>query len=305
MRAWTAAASVGREAVAREAGVQVLGHLARAERSERELAGRAFRPQVERRAAQVRVLGVHVGLPERPDQQRALPRQPAADVVQQVDARRVGPLHVLDQEHDRERAAGRLHEVAGLADQPLLRRARGLAAQGAVGVGQDTCRHLHADRRRVRAQQNRRLLTAVAGEQPADRVEERQERLRRAVRLDAAARRDRQRPRPGPRAAQELADERALADAAVAGHEHDRPRAGHRRREALLEPRELGPATHEHLAGALRVPSRRRRALPRAAPPPSRGRTRSGRPAFFASARRTGASSATRSGEPTSGAGSS
>ena len=171
--------------------------------------------------------------------------------MQQVDARRVGPLHVLDQQHDGERASGRLHEVARLADQPLLRRARGLPAQRTVGVGQYADGHLHADGRRVRAQQRRGQVAALAGEQPADRVDERQERLRGPVRLRAPSRRDRERPRCRPRATQELADEGALADASVAGHEDDGARPRHGRGEALLEPRQLGPATHEHLAGSV------------------------------------------------------
>ena len=251
---------LGRERVAGEPGVEILGDLVRGERAEGELAGRAARPQVERALAQAGVVRLHLAQPQRRDEERALADEALPHVVEQVRAGRVRPLHVLDDEQGRIRPARGVHEVARLADQALLGRAERLSAQRAVGVREDARGHLHRDRRRVGAQQHGGPLPRPARQQSRERFEEGQERLGRADRLVAAAAGDRDRPGRGPHPPHELVDERALARAAVAGHEDDPAGSRHRRGHPLVEPGELGLAPHEDLAGgAPGVPSRRPR----------------------------------------------
>ena len=145
----------GREAVPREAPLEVRTDVLLGERAEGEIPGRAARQQVEGAALQGGVSRVHVSLAERPHDERPLPGETAAHVVQELDAGGVRPLQVLHEEDDRERPAGRLHEVARFPDEPLLGGPRRPAVQRAVGVGQETGRQLHADGGREGAQEAR------------------------------------------------------------------------------------------------------------------------------------------------------
>ena len=201
--------------------------------------------------------------------------------MEHVHAGRVRPLQVLEEEDDREPAARRLHEVAGLADETLLRRSRRLAVERAVGIGHEPGRHLHADGGRVGAQELRGVVAAAAREQAAERVVEGLEGLARAGRLAASAGHQRRRGRPRLHPAQELADEGALSGPALAGHEDDAARPRHGRRESLLQAGELGLPADERLA---RTP-RARRPWPPSPPPagrrPSPVPTRGARPASW------------------------
>ena len=202
-------------------------------------------------------------------------------MVEHVHAGRVRPLQVLEEEDDREPAARRLHEVAGLADETLLRRSRRLAVERAVGVGQEPGRHLHADGGRVGAQELRGVVAAAAREQAAERVVEGLEGLARAGRLAASAGHQRRRASPPP--------------APGAGTRRRgcscRPRARRSRRRRCppppRPPRIAPPARRARPAGrrTSRATPRARRPWPPSPPPagrrPSPVPTRSARPASW------------------------
>ena len=188
-RAHSTGASSGGEVVTGEAVVEPLLDVLRGQRAEREVAPLAGGAQVDHARVQGRVLGLDFRGAAGADDQDALTHAAATEVAQQLHAGRVGPVKVLEQHDDGKQARGGLHEVAGLADQALASRSRGLSVQRAVGVGDERGGHQHAHRGRPGSHQVDRMLAALAGaEEPSHRVEERLQRLARSVALHAAAR---------------------------------------------------------------------------------------------------------------------
>ena len=139
--------------------------------------GRALRCEVEHAAVQRRVRRLDFGGAAGAEEQDALARGAPPEVAEHLHAHRVGPLQVLEQQHDGVEPRRGLHEVARLADQPLARRARRLAVERSVGIGHERGRHQHADRGRPGLDELDRLLAAAA----------RAERARRARRGTAGA----------------------------------------------------------------------------------------------------------------------
>jgi hypothetical protein len=91
-----------RQAVTWEPGLEVGVHVRLDERAQGALACRTSGREVEEAALEVGVRHLHVHATYRADDERPLPREPEAQVLQQVHAGGIGPLEVLDEQQDGE-----------------------------------------------------------------------------------------------------------------------------------------------------------------------------------------------------------
>ena len=200
-----------------ERGDAVLG-----EAAEQDLLGQPLAQEVGEHGGE-RAAGLELGVAVGPDDEHRDLRQPLRQVLDQEQRRLVGPVQVLEDEHQRRVARGALDELGDAVQQVaalLLGRQR--HRLGDVGVADAQLGHELGDLGRVLAERlaqhlgrhlARRLLDVLDGGQVG----------RRALLVDAVAGEHAQ--TEPPRLGGRLLDEARLADAGLAADEHEsRPR---------------------------------------------------------------------------------
>jgi hypothetical protein len=203
-----------------EATAQDRGDRLGAELAEPELVGQPPQPELGAGVADRGAVGEGVGRPVGADHQQPGRDVPPGQPLQQVDGRGVGPVQVLEDQHQRPVRAGGFQRLRRLTQHPSPGPAQGPLFQvGAVG-GLDQRRHLGQPGRGHPGQQRHRSGVDLA--QAAERVEDRQVRLWRTPLLETLATGDEPRPLP-PDLAGERLHQRRLPDTGLAGDEHDLP----------------------------------------------------------------------------------
>ncbi len=226
-----------------EPATQHRGHRLRAELAQPELAGQPPEPELGPGVGDRGAAGQGVGRPVGAGDQQPGRRGPPGQPGQQVDGRGIGPVQVLQDQHQRPVGGDRLQHRRRLPQPPLGRPAQGPALQlGAVGL-LDQGRQLGQPGRGQTGQQDQGL--AVVPAEPLQRVEDRQVGLGPAPLLEALAAGHQPGPAPLDLAGERL-DQRRLADPGLAGHEHE------------LAPPLLGQAVELAQPGQLGLPPDRR-----------------------------------------------
>jgi len=171
----------------------------------RELApGQVALRQGAEQAAQRVALHFDLGRPEGGEEQQRQLAQTGSQVGEQVDARRIGPVQILEGEHHRRELAR--HPVAAAPPLEQLLPAR----------GGDERREVRRPGRRHPGERGGERFARRSGEQRLERVEEGRIGLRRGEVLGGAAEADQRVGQLAARAAQERGDERRLAGARLA-----------------------------------------------------------------------------------------
>ena len=132
-----------REAVRDERGVEIGAHAGREQPPQSSLP--SVGPQVEEAVIHCGVGPLEVGVAKRDEEEDALSLvlEAMGKVADEVDAREIGPLEVLGQDHHRELPRGRVESVGHLAEHAFLVGAHHLALQvgGVPREGGGSCRH--------------------------------------------------------------------------------------------------------------------------------------------------------------------
>ena len=182
-----------------------------------------------------RVVLAHRVLPPRRDDEHAAVVDGVRQEGEEVERRPVGPVQVLEHQHDRRGGAETLERRAHRLEQVQLRRAR-VPVRG------------RGERRA--GQQARQLLQPVEGGRAAQRPERLDEREVGQGGSDEVDAPSREHGRAAPaRPLRQLAGQPRLADAGGAGDQCGRAVPGRRSVERLLEPRQLRRPADEPVAG--------------------------------------------------------
>ena len=186
-----------------------------------------------------RVVLAHGVVPPRRDDQHAAVADGVRQEGEEVERRPVGPVQVLEHQHDRRGGAETLERRAHLLEQVQLRLAavpvaRSRRAASRAAGASSSCEPLE-DRRA--AQRPERLDDREVGQGGSDEVD--------------APTREHGRAAPA-RPLRQLAGQPCLADAGGAGDQRGRAAPGRRSVERLLEPRQLRRPADEPVAGGRR-----------------------------------------------------
>ena len=127
----------------------------------------------------------HVGRPIGREDHQAGWLWAAREHREQVDRRRVAPVQILEDEHERRLCGHHVERFYELAQHSLPRRAVGTALHGLEFCVGDERRELHEPRRRMLLENAHDLVPAWLATQAAERLEHRQIGLARAVLLHA------------------------------------------------------------------------------------------------------------------------
>ena len=187
-----------------------------------------------------RMRPVQLVVAHRADQQRVTGQSPH-EQCDQVERRAVGPLHVLEDEHQR--------PLGGQArDEPenKLRNSGCTVVGGAHLLAGLELGEQPGDLAPCRAQALAELVDSELGGERAQHLDERSERDPLTSELDAAADEHARAGLVGPPA--ELVDQPRLADAGLATYEDRRGLSGNRPLQGAIEHRELSLTTDQHRA---------------------------------------------------------
>ena len=215
-----------------------LGHLGLREPGERDAGQRALAPDAGGELEQ-RVVGLELGVTVGAEQQHAPRMRRPYELAQQLEGRPVGPVQVVEHEHERgvrarlaEQRGDRLEEphpaAVGVTARVLIRRRPELREEDPQ-LG------------RVRPEPLAQRLQRGAGGPPAHHLDDRLVRGERVL-VEAPVEHDRA---VLAGAARHLGRQPRLADPGVAGEEHEPAAAGHRVAPGVGEHAELGRPAHE------------------------------------------------------------
>ena len=255
------------ERVAREPLAKVVGDRRRAEQRQCQALGPPPRLELARELedgalGQGGLDGAIGGDQEQPS---GLP--PPGDQREQVHGRRVAPVEILENEDEGGVGGQRLDQLRHLAQHALSRGPDELALQRVPVARVEEPRHFHEPGGRVSTQERDEPIGRASAAEPGERVQHREIRLARAVRLDALPLRN-PHARIGRHALEEGIDDRRLAHARLTRQERDLASASPRRVEPHLQTIQ-GAITADEMAGAFgshvtsgrRIRGRERRGL--------------------------------------------
>jgi hypothetical protein len=251
---------LARKAVPRKALREVRADRRLGQRLQRQLRALAASEQLARERRERVPLRDEIAGTVGAEHQQACVAAPARERRDQVDRRAVAPVQVLEDQHQRCRRRELAERVQHLAQASLRRDPGGGAQQQREVVLVEQPRHLREPRRREAAQQRHELVERDLLGEVAERLEQRQERLARAVVLEALPLRDAD-ALACRRLLEEGVDQHRLAEPRGAGHEHHLrlavAREAQRVVQLVLAPDHAGLAVAVGIAARLRGGRRR------------------------------------------------
>ena len=160
-------------------------------------------------------------------QQQSHRRALAANISQQIHGRRIGPVQIVQEQHQRLEARHLLKEGGQLAFEALLRGHLGILPHARKrGVVRHQRRELHVPGRGHDLHHLCDRVAARAVEQAVERFQKRQIGFAAGQALRAPPAGDAARPFPHRQLAEELFHQGGLAHARLAGHAEQEPTAG-------------------------------------------------------------------------------
>ena len=245
---------IGREAGVAELKREVFGYFGWLKCLERDLFAKLVDDEVLMQTAQVALESGDWRSPGHEQQQPGWPPTPS-ERGHDVERRAVGPVQVLEDQHERVIHRDRFERFADLPHHPLARRPEDLSLQRFALIHLDERRKLYQPGRRPQCQRPGETTLVGRADQLADGLEQRVIRFLTSESLEALAPRNPHIRQPAG-LLQEEVDERRLADAFAAGHEYDLALAASHPLEAILELAACLPSIHDRPRGSHAVRNR-------------------------------------------------
>ena len=238
---------IRREPVARKLERQVALDVARPEKTQLLLLEHAPPLQLAANPEKRMLREGHVGCAVAEHDHEPQIRQPAGQVVEDVDRRHICPVQVVDEEHQRAQPRDLLQQRAELALHALLRSDRRALAQLSERCRVGRIRgHLHVPRRCERLDQRIERGPVASVHEAVEHLEHRQERLGPCEAFGTPAAGNRRMLAAPWQFQQEVLDETRLADARLSADPDDQPASALDARVAAQELRALSLAPDGH-----------------------------------------------------------